>query len=77
MNILDPMKPDRFYKLDLRRYDHREWCKILAVLAVAEPGDNWEMCTYRWAKYDDPVPGIDDIYYDDGKLLIYIFMTFM
>jgi len=57
MNILDPMKPDRLYKLDLRRYDHREWCKILAVLAVAEPGDNWEMCTYRWAKYDDSVPG--------------------
>jgi hypothetical protein len=51
------MKPDRLYKLDLRRYDHREWCKIIAVLAVAEPGDNWEICTYRWAKYDDAVPG--------------------
>jgi len=70
MNILDPMKPDRLYKLDLRRYDHREWCKIIAVLAVAEPGDNWEICTYRWAKYDDAVPGKDEddvVAADDGN----------
>lgn len=57
MNLLDPMKPDRLYRLDLRRYDHREWVKILVALAVAEPGDNWEGATYRWGKYDDHVPG--------------------
>lgn len=42
MNLLDPMKPDRLYRLDLRRFDHREFVKILVSLAVAEPGDNWE-----------------------------------
>lgn len=57
MNLMDPMKPDRLYLLDLRRYDHREWCKILVSLAVAEPGDNWEQVEYRWGKYDEPVPG--------------------
>lgn len=57
MNILDPMKPDRTYRLDLRRFDHREWVKILVQLAIAEPGDNWEEVEYRWGKYDDPVPG--------------------
>jgi hypothetical protein len=51
------MRPDRLYRLDLRRFDHREWCKILVMLAVAEPGDNWEQTEYRWGKYDDPVPG--------------------
>lgn len=57
MNLLDPMKPDRCYQLDLRRIDHREWAKILIALAIAEPGDNWENSRYRWGKYDDPVPG--------------------
>lgn len=57
MNLLDPMKPDRTYRLDLRRFDHREWVKILVQLAIAEPGDNWEEVDYRWGKYDDPVPG--------------------
>jgi len=57
LNIFDPMKPDRIYRLDLRRWDHREWVKVLVVLAVAEPGENWEQVEYRWGKYDDPVPG--------------------
>jgi hypothetical protein len=57
MNLLDPMTPDRLYRLDLRRYDHREWCKILLVLAINEPGENWEGQQYRWGKYDEPVPG--------------------
>ena len=57
MNLLDPMKPDRLYRLDLRRNDQREWAKILVALAIAEPGDNWENVSYRWGKYDEPVPG--------------------
>ena len=57
MNLLDPLTPDRLYRLDLRRYDHREWAKILITLAVAEPGENWEQAEYRWGKYDEPVPG--------------------
>lgn len=57
MNIFDTLKPDRLYKLDLRRYDQREFAKILVSLAVVEPGDNWVDYTYRWGKYDEPVPG--------------------
>ncbi len=57
MNLLDPFKVDRFYCLDLRRMEHREMCKILIALAVAEPGENWVDEHYRWAKYDDAVPG--------------------
>lgn len=32
-------------------------CKILIVLAVEEPGDNWIGVEYRWSKYDPNVPG--------------------
>ena len=57
MNLLDPMKVDRTWALDLRRMEHREMCKVLIALAVAEPGENWVDESYRWAKYDDCVPG--------------------
>lgn len=58
LNIFDPMHPDREYRLDLRRWDHREMCKILVHLSITEPGENWvDGGEYRWSKYDDPVPG--------------------
>ena len=58
LNIFDPMNPDREYRLDLRRWDHREMCKILVHLSITEPGENWvDGGEYRWSKYDDPVPG--------------------
>ena len=43
--------------MDLRRWDHREMCKVLIALALAEPGENWVNEEYRWSKYDDVVPG--------------------
>ena len=71
LNLLDPMNPDRLYRLDLRRNDQREWCKIITFLAVAEPGDNWTDVEYRWGKFDAPVPGWTlpgnwNSSYDDG-----------
>ena len=47
LNLLDPMAPDRTYKLDLRRWDHREVVKWLVKLAASEPGDNWLDVSYR------------------------------
>ena len=57
LNVIDPITPERAYNLDLRRWDHREMCKLLVRLAQVEPGENWEDPKYRWAKYDEPVPG--------------------
>ena len=58
LNVFDPMDPDREYKMDLRRWDHREMCKILVLLEAHEPGDNWVGGgEFRWSKYDEPVPG--------------------
>jgi hypothetical protein len=56
LNVLDPMFPDRRYKLDLRRWEDREFCKILVKLAVDEPGNNLPEQSYRWTRYDDPIP---------------------
>ena len=47
LNVYDPCHMDRHYKLDLRRWEHREWSKVLIALALAEPGDNWEDYDYR------------------------------
>ena len=57
LNIYDSLHPNRYFRLDLRRWDHREWAKIVICLAVSEPGDNWVNATYRWGKYDEHVPG--------------------
>ena len=57
LNACDPVHPDRLFRLDLRRWEHREWCKILIQLAINEPGENWVDVTYSWSRYDDPVPG--------------------
>jgi hypothetical protein len=51
------MHPDRLYKLDLRRWEHREWCKVLIQLTINEPGESWGDVTYSWSRYDEPVPG--------------------
>ena len=57
LNLMDPISPDRLYRLDLRRWDHRETCKIMIQLAISEPGENWLREEYRWSKYDVNVPG--------------------
>lgn len=57
LNVVDPMYPDLMYLLDLRRYEHREICKICIVLGVDEPGENWLNQEYRVSYFDDPVLG--------------------
>ena len=57
LNLYDPSVVDYDYNLDLRRFDHREYAKILIALAINEPGDNFQNQQFRWTKYDDPVPG--------------------
>ncbi len=57
MNLYDPSMVDYDYNLDLRRFDHREYAKILIALAMKEPGDNFQNQQFRWTKFDDPIPG--------------------
>ncbi|CAB1105776.1 unnamed protein product [Ectocarpus sp. CCAP 1310/34] len=39
LNVYNPKKPDHTYDLDLAHRDDREVCKVLARLAVGEPGE--------------------------------------
>lgn len=57
LNTQNPVHPERIYVLDLRCWEHREMCKVLVRLAVAEPGTNWMDEAYRWSIFDVPVPG--------------------
>jgi hypothetical protein len=57
LNVYDPIVPDRQYKLDLRRWEQRQMAKTLIALAVVEPGENWVNESFRWSKYDEPIPG--------------------
>lgn len=57
LNLYDSLSPNRAYRLDLRRWDHREFVKILIQLAMVEPGDNWVDQMYRWSRFDEHVAG--------------------
>ena len=57
LNLVNPVYPERKYELDLAQWDHRECCKILCELAMAEDGENWVDEFYRRQKDMDWVPG--------------------
>ena len=57
LNIINPMKPDRFYELELSSKEDRDMCKILVKLAVEEPGENWLNESYTWVKGEPPIAG--------------------
>lgn len=57
LNIVNPLKPDRYYSLDLRIWEQRELCKVFIKLAIEEPGENWVDETYQWSFYDEPLAG--------------------
>ncbi|RYY85186.1 hypothetical protein EON63_07865 [archaeon] len=45
MNLMDPMKPDRLYRLDLRRYEQREFAKVGYVILISiSVGIGMSMC---------------------------------
>ncbi|CBJ31908.1 Hypothetical leucine rich repeat calcium binding protein [Ectocarpus siliculosus] len=50
LNVLNPVRPDGPYLLDLKCWEEREWAKILIKLAVEEPGANWDHETYTHAR---------------------------
>lgn len=59
LNLYNPMKPEGAYELDLSRREERNIVKILAQLAVSEPGDNLPSLQFRWEREMDPMPGYE------------------
>jgi hypothetical protein len=57
LNIFNPMKPEGCICLDLSRREERILVKILALLSVIEPGQNWVGAAFRWEYVGVPMPG--------------------
>ncbi|CAM9291885.1 unnamed protein product [Ectocarpus fasciculatus] len=57
LNVLNPVRPDGPYLLDLKCWEEREWAKILIKLAVEEPGANWDHETYTHARGTPNIQG--------------------
>jgi hypothetical protein len=57
LNVINPLRIERYFDLDLTSYEDRQLCKMLVHLAVEEPGENWQQEEYRWSQHGAPVPG--------------------
>lgn len=57
LNLFNPMKPEGCVCLDLSRREERVIAKILALLSVIEPGQNWVDAAFRWDYAGEPMPG--------------------
>ncbi|CAM9513078.1 unnamed protein product, partial [Phaeothamnion confervicola] len=57
LNVMNPLFPDRYYRLDLSVWDEREMAKMLVRLAMTEPGENWTDETYERRVELGPIPG--------------------
>jgi len=70
LNFYNVMKPEGTIQLNLGRYEERCIAKMLCVLAITEPGNNWTEYSFRWKPEDDAVPGwelTDGWVKQDGK----------
>lgn len=59
LNLFNPMKPEGSYSFDLSRHEERAVVKMLAHLAVIEPGDNLPFVQFRWEREMDCMPGYE------------------
>lgn len=57
LNFYNVLKPEGAIQLNLGRYEERCIAKMLCVLAVTEPGNNWTEYSFRWKSEDECVPG--------------------
>ena len=57
LSFYNIMKPEGGIQLNLGRYEERIIAKMLCVLAITEPGNNWTQYSFRWKAEDDCVPG--------------------
>ena len=63
LNIMNPMKPEGGYELNMGLYEERQCAKILVTLSVIEPGDNFIGGRFRWDREQDFIPGWEVFYF--------------
>jgi hypothetical protein len=59
LNLFNPMKPEGGFSFNLARHEERQCLKMLAHLAVVEPGDNLPFVQFRWEREMDCMPGYE------------------
>jgi Ran GTPase-activating protein (RanGAP) involved in mRNA processing and transport len=59
LNLFNPMKPEGGFSFNLARHEERQCVKMLAHLAVVEPGDNLPFVQFRWEREMDCMPGYE------------------
>jgi len=57
LNIFNPLSPDGYVELDIGRQEERQLLKVLILIAVTEPGENFQNLTFCHSRLDKPVPG--------------------
>jgi hypothetical protein len=57
LNIFNPMKAEGYWQFDISRREERVIVKMLAQLAVFEPGENWPIKHFRWDLEKPGMPG--------------------
>ena len=57
LHLFNPMKPEGNITLNLCNREERTVAKMLAVMSVVEPGDNWLDPTFRWTFDKLAIPG--------------------
>lgn len=55
LSIMNPMKPEGAYMLDMSIHEERVVAKCLCTLTMLEPGDTWRRMDFAWNR-DDPNP---------------------
>jgi hypothetical protein len=55
--VFNPCKPEGSFELDLGRPEERFVVKLLVILGIFEPGNNFINESFRWAKDQDSMPG--------------------
>jgi hypothetical protein len=57
--LFNPSKPEGALELNMALYEERQIAKILVVLSVIEPGDNFIGPKFRWDRESPFIPGWD------------------
>jgi hypothetical protein len=57
LNLFNPNSPDGNYDLDLIYPEERTIARMLVVLAIVEPGENWTDESFQWNISGEAIPG--------------------
>jgi hypothetical protein len=57
LHVFNPTKPEGSWEFDLSRREERIIVKMLCILGIYEPGNNFLNETFRWARDLDPLGG--------------------